>query len=221
MKKKPSKKNESKPSGWWSKVKPFYKKHPVASTILVLVLVILLAQGIWTIAHNRQAAHQKQQFLVLADQLDKINDQIIAELGEQTSSKTEKNCNYKSAEFGRGQRMCTVSRYFYYNLDDPSDKVSEQQTETIYRTLAKIPFVKQASKNKYDFKPTLLSASFKLSKEQRCGAQVIIIRAQNAADALSYPGFILPGQDQARVPGLSGELFCTSGAVADIFPVRD
>jgi hypothetical protein len=219
MKKKPSKKNESKPSGWWSKVKPFYKKHPVASTILVLVLVILLAQGIWTIVHNRQAAHQKQQFLVLADQLDKINDQIVAQLGNQASTKSDKYCEYTSVEFGRGERTCTVSRDFYYNLNGSSPSTF---ADRLYDTLARSSIVTALHKDAHISTPSILGASFLIDNhKQHCGVEIIDADTEDNPDYIGYPGFILPDRSKNRAPGISGSLTCTAAAVSEIFPVRD
>lgn len=106
--------NNKKPGALGSKDK---------KVLLVIAVVILAIIGFFG---YRQFAivQEKRHFEQAYEDIEKLRQEIAAELGEPTAVEQEKSCGYSSAKFSRGSLGCMVGAKIVYGVTDP-EKATE------------------------------------------------------------------------------------------------
>ncbi len=113
--------NNKKPGALGSKDK---------KVLLVIAVVILAIIGFFG---YRQFAivQEKRHFEQAYEDIEKLRQEIAAELGEPTAVEQEKSCGYSSAKFSKGRLGCAVSKSFAYVADSDEFNSRFQSTQNV------------------------------------------------------------------------------------------
>lgn len=218
----PKKTSPIKPTTAPSKIQTLKLKalsHPFRAILLLCIALVIGLMGyvlidakIDEVRLNKRAEIERQQFQTAEAQLARLYDDVTEVIGEPTSHKEDKYCNYSSAKYSQGPLGCYVVHYLSYGNVE-SVKASSIAS-SLNATIERFPDVhqfKNASKESSD-SIELQSVSFEING-LKCGTQAVHIVDMDAAYKYNHFPFL-------NVNSLSGELYCGGASIKEHYPLK-
>ena len=191
-----------------------FKKHPVRWSIFVALFLLVAGVSVYLLlpdrAMQRQIATERQNFMQAQMDLSNLYNYIITDAGKPTQHKSVQFCSYTSVDFGQGTRSCSLNEYAFYDIGSPGEASSLARKFQDLLALSGMVHSVKLSSSLDSLNGQVLSSNFILPTLKQCGGDYRYV----SDEAVSIQGFIKTGK-----PGLSIDLYCSSGALAEYYPV--